>query len=72
VDRDAVRIRGRLTNRLGKLPPDLLADLRVAIADDDFKIDVHLQREPTQDELERLNGVVQSALAEFRRRLAER
>lgn len=57
---------------LSKLPPDLLADLQVTIADNDFKIDVHLQREPTQDELERLNGVVQSALAEFRRRLISR
>lgn len=57
---------------LSKLPPDLLADLQVTVADNDFKIEVQLRREPTRDELERLNGVMQSALAEFRRRLAER
>jgi tetratricopeptide (TPR) repeat protein len=56
---------------LDRLPKDLLAKLEVTIADDDFKIDVHLNREPTQDELERLNGVMQSALAEFRRRLTK-
>ncbi|WP_144126117.1 tetratricopeptide repeat protein [Catellatospora sichuanensis] len=53
----------------GRLPADLLARLDVAIADGDFKIDVELRREPTQDELERLNSVIQSAHAEFRRRL---
>ncbi|GAB3846935.1 tetratricopeptide repeat protein [Dactylosporangium cerinum] len=52
-----------------RLPQDLLERFDVTIADDDFKIDVHLRREPTQDELERLHGVVQSALAEFRHRL---
>lgn len=52
---------------LGRLPADLLAELDVEIADGDFQIKVGLQREPTQDELERLNGVIQSALAEFRR-----
>ncbi|GAA2371258.1 tetratricopeptide repeat protein [Dactylosporangium salmoneum] len=56
---------------LSKLPPDLLDDLEVTLADHDFQIGLHLRREPTQEELERLNGVVQSALAEFRRRLAE-
>jgi tetratricopeptide (TPR) repeat protein len=54
---------------LSRLPPDLLARLDVTIADNDFQIGVHLQREPTPDELDRLNGVVQSALAEFRRKL---
>jgi tetratricopeptide (TPR) repeat protein len=54
-----------------RLPQDLLERFDVTIADGDFKMDVHLRREPTQDELEHLNGVVQSALAEFRHRLKE-
>ncbi|MCW6004032.1 tetratricopeptide repeat protein [Micromonospora sp. CPCC 205371] len=54
-----------------RLPEDLLARLEVAIVDDDFKIDVELRREPTEAEIERLNGVFQSAHAEFRRRLSE-
>jgi tetratricopeptide (TPR) repeat protein len=53
-----------------RLPADLLARLDVAIADDDFQINVELRREPTEAELERLNGVFQSAHAEFRRRLS--
>lgn len=56
---------------LAKLPPDLLADLSVTLEDDDFKIDVQLRREPTEEELERLNGVMQSASAEFRRRISD-
>lgn len=54
---------------VARLPQDLLDRFNVRIEDNDFKIDVHLRREPTQDELARLNGVVQSALAEFRRKL---
>ncbi|GAB3152786.1 hypothetical protein GCM10027290_44200 [Micromonospora sonneratiae] len=54
---------------ISRLPADLLADLAVTIEDGDFQIRVELRREPTEDELERLNGVVQSAHAEFRRRL---
>ena len=54
-----------------RLPADLLAELDVTIEDDEFQIKVELRREPTEDELERLNGVVQSAHAEFRRRIAE-
>jgi hypothetical protein len=56
---------------LTRLPADLIARLEVAIADGDFRINIELQREPTDAELERLNGVVQSAQAEFRRRLGE-
>jgi hypothetical protein len=56
---------------LAKLPPGLLTDLCVTVEDDDFKIDAQLSREPTQEELERLNGVMQSAYAEFRRRLSD-
>ncbi|GAA2382251.1 hypothetical protein Cme02nite_53380 [Catellatospora methionotrophica] len=54
---------------IGRLPADLLARLDVAVVDDDFKIDVELRREPTEEELQRLNAVVSSAYAEFRRRL---
>lgn len=54
-----------------RLPVDLLTDLDVTIEDGDFQIKVELRRKPTEDELERLNGVVQSAYAEFRRRIAE-
>lgn len=54
-----------------RLPADLLARLDVAIADGDFQINVELRRKPTEAELERLNGVFQSAQAEFRRRLSE-
>lgn len=57
---------------LGRLPADLLAELDVTVADGDFQIKIGLQREPTEDELERLNGVVESALAEFRRRIRSR
>jgi tetratricopeptide (TPR) repeat protein len=56
---------------LTRLPADLLADLDVAIVDDDFKINVELKREPSQAELDRLNAVFQSAHAEFRRRLTQ-
>ncbi|MGI5151851.1 tetratricopeptide repeat protein [Plantactinospora sp. CA-294935] len=54
-----------------RLPADLLDRLDVAIVDGDFKIDVGLRREPTESELERLNGVFQTAHAEFRHRLNE-
>ncbi|WP_430786302.1 tetratricopeptide repeat protein [Actinoplanes sp. G11-F43] len=54
---------------LTRLPTDLLAHLDVAVVDNDFKIDVHLKREPTEQELERLNQVFQTAQAEFRHRL---
>ncbi len=54
---------------LGRLPADLLAELDVTIADGDFQIQVGLRREPTKDELERLNSTFDSALAEFRRRI---
>jgi tetratricopeptide (TPR) repeat protein len=52
-----------------RLPADLLSDVDVAIADGDFQIQVGLRRQPTPDEIERLNGVIQSAQAEFRRRI---
>ncbi|SCF24812.1 Tetratricopeptide repeat-containing protein [Micromonospora chaiyaphumensis] len=54
-----------------RLPADLLDRLDVAIVDGDFKIEVGLRREPAEAELERLNDVFQTALAEFRRRISE-
>ncbi|GAA3389211.1 hypothetical protein [Cryptosporangium minutisporangium] len=56
---------------LTRLPADLLDRLDVTIVQGEFKIDVGLRREPTETELERLNDVVQTAHAEFRRRLTE-
>ncbi|GAA1641743.1 hypothetical protein GCM10009679_53530 [Saccharothrix algeriensis] len=55
-----------------RLPADLLAELDVTIVDGDFQLNVGLRREPSQDELERLNGAVGSAVAEFRRRISSR
>ncbi|MEV4468746.1 hypothetical protein [Nonomuraea sp. NPDC049504] len=51
-----------------RLPQDLLADLGVSLKDGDFAVNVELRREPTEDELDQLNRVVQTATAEFRRR----
>lgn len=55
---------------LERLPRDLLEELHVGIDDGDFQINVALQREPTPEELEHLNRVMEHALAEFRKRLA--
>ncbi|MEO3868235.1 tetratricopeptide repeat protein [Nonomuraea sp. B12E4] len=57
---------------LDRLPRDLLEALDVTIENDDFAIQVKLRREPTEDELEHLNRLVQSATAEFRGRLTAR
>ncbi|MEU8359161.1 tetratricopeptide repeat protein [Nonomuraea sp. NPDC048882] len=57
---------------LGRLPQDLLADLDVTVKEGDFAVNVHLRREPAEDELEELDRVMQAATAEFRRRVAER
>ncbi|HEX4816797.1 MAG TPA: tetratricopeptide repeat protein [Nonomuraea sp.] len=54
---------------LSRLPQDLLAGLDVTVAEGDFSVSVELRRAPTGDELERLNRVIQSATAEFRRRV---
>ncbi|BEL06850.1 hypothetical protein Q0Z83_050410 [Actinoplanes sichuanensis] len=56
---------------LTRLPADLLDHLDVAIVDGDFKIDVHLRREPTEAEINRLNEVFGTAQAEFRHRLSD-
>jgi hypothetical protein len=55
-----------------RLPADLLDRLEVEIVDGDFKIDVHLRREPAEAEIERLNEVFATAQAEFRHRITDR
>ncbi|MET7420152.1 tetratricopeptide repeat protein [Dactylosporangium sp. NPDC005555] len=55
-----------------RLPHDLLERFEARIVDGDWRMDVHLRREPAEGELERLNGVVQAALAEFRHRALNR
>ena len=48
------------------IPADLLADLRIQMADDGPRMDVQLAREPTDEELERLDRVLQQGLARLR------
>ena len=55
---------------LSRLPQDLLARLEVTIEDKKFNVKVELRRAPAEDELERMNRVIQGATAEFRQRLA--
>jgi hypothetical protein len=50
-----------------RLPTDLLSNVDVAIADADFLVQIALRREPTPDDIERLNDVIHSAHAELRR-----
>jgi len=54
---------------LARLPQDLLSRLDVEIKDNDLSVNVALNREPTPAELDHLNNLIQSATAEFRRRL---
>jgi hypothetical protein len=55
---------------IGRLPADLLDDLAVTVEDGDFEVQVKPSRQATEDEIEHMNGVIQSAVAEFRRRIA--
>jgi tetratricopeptide (TPR) repeat protein len=57
---------------LGRLPQDLLERFEVRLQDNDFKIEVQLNREPEQEELEHLNRVINHALGEFRKKLLKR
>jgi tetratricopeptide (TPR) repeat protein len=54
-----------------RLPSDLLEHFAVELNDNDFAIEVHLNREPTEEELEHLNRVIQHAYTEFRQRLQQ-
>jgi tetratricopeptide (TPR) repeat protein len=57
---------------LSRLPRDLLERFEVRLEDNDFKMEVHLNREPKQEELDHLNRVVTHALTEFRQKLRKR
>lgn len=57
---------------LSRLPQDLLQCFEVRLEDNDFKMEVHLKREPAPEELDHLNRVVTHALTEFRKKLRER
>jgi tetratricopeptide (TPR) repeat protein len=57
---------------LSRLPQDLLQKLDVRLEDNDFKVEVHLRREPKPEELEHLNRVINHALAEFRKEVQRR
>jgi tetratricopeptide (TPR) repeat protein len=54
-----------------RLPADMLDRLDVAVADGEFTIEVELRRQATEAEIDRLNDVLQTAVAEFRHRLRE-
>jgi tetratricopeptide (TPR) repeat protein len=54
---------------LARLPADLLSGLDVKVEDGEFKVSVELSREPVAEEIDRLNRVINSATAEFRRRV---
>ncbi|MCO5994264.1 tetratricopeptide repeat protein [Actinoallomurus rhizosphaericola] len=55
---------------VGRLPRDLLDGLDVTAKDGEFAVSVRLRREPTEDEITHMNRVIESANAEFRKRLA--
>jgi tetratricopeptide (TPR) repeat protein len=57
---------------LSRLPQDLLQKLDVRLENNDFKVEVHLQREPKPEELDHLNRVINHALAEFRKEVQRR
>jgi tetratricopeptide (TPR) repeat protein len=57
---------------LERLPQDLLDRFEVRLENNDFAIEVHLNRAPTEEEVAHLNRVVTHALNEFRNRLGQR
>lgn len=56
---------------LARVPPGLLADLKVEARDADLHVQVYLDREPAGDEAEQLERVVRHAVEAFRRKLHE-
>jgi hypothetical protein len=54
-----------------RLPADMLDRLDVAVADGEFTIEVELRQQATEAEIDRLNDVLHTAVAEFRHRLRE-
>ena len=56
---------------VSRLPADLLDGLDVELEGQDFQVQAHLNRKPTEEELESMDRVIQHALAEFRTRIQE-
>ncbi len=54
----------------GRVPADLLKDLDVTYAGDDFDVKVRLNRQPTGEEQQQLYDVINAALDEYRARIA--
>jgi hypothetical protein len=54
----------------GRLPADLLKELAVTYAGDDFDVKVRLSRQPTGDEQQQLYDVINAGLDEYRARIA--
>ena len=57
---------------LSQLPAGLIAELTVGLKDNDFQVEVHTARQPTEEELALLERVNRHALQQFRRRLMRR
>lgn len=56
---------------LKRVPPNLLSDVTVEVTADDFQVGVHLDHEPTPEQLEQVERVIRHALDEFRKRLRQ-
>jgi tetratricopeptide (TPR) repeat protein len=56
---------------LQRVPPNLLSDVTVELTDNDFQVGVHLDHEPTEEQLEQVERVIRHALDEFRKRLRQ-
>ena len=54
----------------GRVPADLLKDLDVTYAGDDFDVKVRLRRQPSGDEQQQLYDVINAGLDEYRARIA--
>jgi tetratricopeptide (TPR) repeat protein len=56
---------------LARVPPGLLADLKVEAKEDDLQVQVHLDHEPTPEEMEQLERVLRHGVEAFRHKLRE-
>ena len=54
---------------LSRLPKDLLETFKANWTGEDFRFEVHLRRQPSNEELEHLNRVVENAVREFKQRI---
>ena len=57
---------------LSQLPPGLVQDFKVGLKDNDFQVEVHMARKPTDDEMAQLERINRHALQQFRQRLMRR